>query len=68
MNILENTVHEALDNALDNGYDMLKFTNMQIAIDLIEFDAVLEKHSAEELIPHIESWRFKKEPVVSPTN
>jgi len=56
MENLAKLVSEALDNALDNGYDLSKMTLEQIADDLLEFDADLEGCTAEQLIPHIQAW------------
>jgi len=56
MENLQLAVREALDNAIDNGYDLASMTTEEIAEDLIRYDAALEDKTPEELIPHIQSW------------
>jgi uncharacterized membrane protein len=54
---LEQLVHEALDNAKDNGYSVFLLGSPQeIADDLIEY-SVLDDHLSGDLIPHIETWQ-----------
>lgn len=56
---LESLVHEALDNAKDNGYSVLLGQSPQeIAEDMIEFDATFEEYYIiDDLIPYILSWQ-----------
>lgn len=55
---LKELVHEALGNAMDNGYDeLLDETDEYIAHDLGCYDADLEDVPFEELLPHIRSFR-----------
>ena len=51
-------VHRALDNATDNGYDVLHVgTDLVAAEDIVQYDADLEDRSAEDIEPHVKSWR-----------
>lgn len=57
---LEKKVHEALDNAIANGYeDMVNWDDEDIAVDLGTYDADLEGLEVDVLIPHITTWRAK---------
>lgn len=58
---IEERVHESLDNAIDNGVEILRWHDNTIAHDLIKHDADLEDLTEEQLLPHIASWRKKKE-------
>lgn len=63
---LADDVHNALDNAKDNemfekGGDLYGKDAFAIAQDLIEFDASLEKHTAVQLIRHVETWMDKND-------
>lgn len=51
---------EALDNAMDNGYDMLAMSDEEIADDITRFDADLEGIAPEVLVPMIATWREDK--------
>ena len=58
---LEALVHESLDNAKDNGYDvLLAGPAFDIAVDLLEYDAQFEGHWVGQIIPHVESWQQKQ--------
>ena len=55
-------VYQALDHAVENGYDMSLTSwkdSMAIAEDLVEFDAELEEYDPEQLLPHVEHWMLK---------
>lgn len=56
---LEKLVHENLDNALENGYDLTGWLPREIAEDITECCADLEDRKHDDLIPHIESWLDK---------
>lgn len=71
MNI-QQTVFEALNRALENGFDMRKgypqLEHMdrqhnleQIAIDLCDHDTDFEEMDYLELVTHIEAWQKSKE-------
>lgn len=61
MQTLESYVHQAIENARDNGFWLEgPFDYAAIADDLIEFDSELESRGAEELVPHVKSF-FEKE-------
>lgn len=49
----------ALDQAMDNGYDLRGWDTDTIAVDLADFCPGLEGMSEDELRPHIESWKAK---------
>ena len=60
---LQELVHEALDNAMDNGYfekgmSLHGLSNEEVAEDMLELDASFEEIDAgvEDLVPHIQSW------------
>ena len=54
---LQTTVREALQNALDNGYDLLGLSDTEIADDIAEFCAPVEGLPRETLLPLIAAWR-----------
>lgn len=58
MKDIEDKVHEALNNAVRNGYDMVNPSLEQIANDLASNDADLEKYDTKTLMPHVRSWRL----------
>lgn len=54
---LREIVHENLDHAVDNEYaEILTWLATDIALDLLAFAADVEDCSADELLPHVESW------------
>lgn len=57
---LQSTVREALDNAVDNGYDMLAMSDVEVADDIAEFCAPVEGLPRETLLPMIAAWRSDK--------
>lgn len=57
---LQTAVREALENAEDNGYDMLAMSDSDIADDIAEFCAPVEGLPRETLIPLIQAWRADK--------
>ena len=61
MNNIEQKVHQAMDNAARNGYDMQSPSLEQIADDLVSNDADLEKCKPKTLIPYIRAWRLTHE-------
>lgn len=61
---LQQRVHEALNNAKENGYfdagmELHGLEAEKIADDMIALDSDFEKFSVEELVPHIQSWLEK---------
>ncbi len=61
---LKDLVHEALDNALDNGSfeksgELYNATHEEIAEDMVQYDSELENYEPDALIPHIETWWHK---------
>jgi len=53
--MIKSLVHEALDNALANGYGVGDDVE-QIWISLADECAGLENYTQEEIEPHIKSW------------
>jgi hypothetical protein len=54
---LQQMVHEALDNSLENGYHPSDSDDVTIADQLIDFTDAFELFRSDEIIPHIESWK-----------
>lgn len=54
--MLRQHVFEALNNAIENGYDLRQWSAEQIIDDLNRYAADLEAYMPEELRPHIEAW------------
>jgi ribosome-binding protein aMBF1 (putative translation factor) len=57
---LKNRVFESLDNAIVNGYELLEWSDQDIADDLHEYDAELENVDSAELLPLVAEWRAGK--------
>jgi hypothetical protein len=54
-------VFRALGFALDNGYeDFLRLPAVEVANDLLDFDADLESEDADELVPLVSEWRVAR--------
>lgn len=53
------TVFAALDNAVQNGYTewMSVLTPFEIAEDLVEKDADLERYTPEYIESHVRAWQ-----------
>jgi hypothetical protein len=62
---LKKMVHEALDNAFDNGHDFRSADPEAVAADVCSFDADLESKEPAELLPHIRTWQILKTDVPS---
>lgn len=54
---LRELVKEALENAADNGFTFEGMSDVEVAEDMIEFNAELEDYSVEDLLPHIQELR-----------
>jgi hypothetical protein len=54
---LQKHVDEALNNALENGYDFDGWTTLQIAVDLCRCDVECEKYEPEMIADYVNSWR-----------
>lgn len=54
---LDRHVHEALSNAVENGYDMRSTPSSVLAMNLSECDAGCQGLSMNVLIPHIDAWK-----------
>jgi hypothetical protein len=59
MDTLEQIVHEALDNAKDNGYALTE-DPLVIADDLVEYHQSLETFPPCALTAHVKSWQAKQ--------
>ena len=57
---IRNAVYAALNNAVDNGYDMAMLTCEEISEDLRTYDADLEEYLPEDLMQSIEDWKYGK--------
>jgi hypothetical protein len=58
---LEQVVYQSLDNAQDNGYgEFLQGPPAAIADDMLELDTSVQGHTADALIPFIQSWQAKQ--------
>lgn len=55
---LEQKVHLNLESAIENGYDLTTWTAEDIVADLLAFADELEEHKAEELLPHVITWKL----------
>lgn len=54
---LQEIVHQALDNAKANGYDMTGWNPDVVAEDLVQYDAGLEGIHDSLLIVHVITWQ-----------
>lgn len=52
----EAAVHDALDRAVENGYDLKTWHEVDIAHDLTAHDCEFESRSVDEVLPHILTW------------
>lgn len=58
---IQNTVDEHLDIAIqENKYQMLKQSDMQVAMDLCEYSSDFEKYDYTMLIPHVADYRARR--------
>lgn len=58
--VTQQKVDEALNNALENGYDYRRYDNHEeLAIDIGSYDAGLEGAEPEQLIPLIKDWQAR---------
>jgi hypothetical protein len=54
---LKTQVFEALDTATkENDFSYFGMTPLEVADDIVEFNATFENVQPEELVPHIEAW------------
>jgi hypothetical protein len=60
MEITEAAVHESLDTAIDNGYELDEWPAWNIADDLKDYDATFEEADPKDLLPHIKTWLEKR--------
>jgi len=56
-------VHESLDNAAENEHWawIMSADPMEVANDMLAYDADVDGFDAEALVPHIKSWQAKFE-------
>ena len=58
---LQERVHEALDNAKDNGYDQTLFSDDAIIDDLFSCaDYIVDGIEPEALVSFVQSWKAKQ--------
>ena len=55
-------VDEALDTALENGYDMRPWAVSEVVLDLREYSSVLEDSAPGTLRPLVEDWQRRHRP------
>lgn len=55
--IFRRKVAEALDRALENGYDMRRERPLIVAKDMIDHDAGFEGYDPQELLDPIKRWQ-----------
>lgn len=60
MKNLKKLVFEALDNALENDYDMVDDNPMEVADDLVLYDVGLEDVEPKLLVEHVRDWQKSK--------
>ena len=53
---LKQKIFEALNNAMDSGYEINEWSAELIAQDLSDYDSFFEGYLEPELVPHIVSW------------
>lgn len=57
---LQTLVNRAMDNALENGYAEVQKDPLEVAQDMVMFDADLETYDPEQLTDAIRVWQLKK--------
>lgn len=59
--ITQADIDEALNNAIENGYDEpLELSAEEVALDLIECTQTFEDELPQTLIPFIEDWKKRQ--------
>ena len=53
-------IFESLDQALENGYELLGWEPEEIAIDLHDYDAQFENIDPALLVPVISEWQEQR--------
>lgn len=56
MDKIKQDVFESLDNAIENGYELLEWEPEDISKDLHEYDSQFENVSQEILLPIVKEW------------
>lgn len=56
---VQRNVNESLDNAVTNGYHMLTEKDINIAVDMCDYDATFGEFNPNELIPYIQAWKAR---------
>ena len=59
--IIEKGIHQALDNAIENGYDLLEWSDDDISEDLHEYDSDYEEITPGDILPYVKTWREKRQ-------
>lgn len=57
--MMQQTVDDALKNAIENGYRVYEWTDEAIAIDLNRFDSECEKIPHKTLLSLVSIWKDK---------
>jgi len=59
---LKERIFEALDNAVENGYDddFRAMGDLELAVDLVTYSSDLEDEEPEDLVPFIAEYRKEK--------
>jgi hypothetical protein len=60
---LEQRIHEMLDDAIENDYDIATWTADDIVADLLAFADLHDDEGAEQLKPHVITWKMKRAPI-----
>ena len=60
MKNLKELVFEALNNALENEYDFRLTNPVEVAADLVDYDASFEYDRPVDLVVHIVAWQKSK--------
>jgi hypothetical protein len=64
---LAERVAAALDQALENDYDLTDWKAADVADDLISHSADFNSSVEDDLIPHIEAWQALRKAARTPT-
>lgn len=60
MRLLREIVHEALNNALEGGYDQSAQPTDEVCVDLISCCAELDDLEVEDIRDHVQTWQNRK--------
>lgn len=60
MRLIKEIVHEALDNALEGGYDRRLLPADEVSVDLLIYCSDLEDLEVEDIIEHVKDWQNRR--------